>query len=294
MRRRYALLRYSAITLGVISSLSFMMIFYIFSTLYPKMIRFEMLGEGRLNLMNFVGIGLLVFFFFCLLTLLRTAIYIKNCERITFFSLSLIIMGLLSLILIFSDIALLGDIVKQYKLGLSQPEWYLVFPIISFQFITALIFTYTHIFKVNKYNQEKYIAQDSNVFLIVQYIGVICGFLGLSFSSLGFFYPGSWSLNIHTTSTMIILLFPYALAVIFWFLMKIREKSKQFFDEKQRIDIGKSAFMTLLIIMIFMLVLFVTNYNNLRGVISMLWCPLVLFCTLFSFSLGTLVFARRD
>jgi ABC-type polysaccharide/polyol phosphate export permease len=76
--------------------------------------------------------------------------------------------------------------------------------------------------------------------------------------------------------------------------MKIKEKSKQFLDEKQILDIGKSSFATLIITMFFMLVLFVTNYNNLKGIVSILWFPLVTFCTLFSFSLGTIFFTKRD
>lgn len=294
MKNNNTILRYTNIALGIISSLSFIITFYIFSILCPKMVRFEVLSRREMNLMNFVGFGLFIFLIFCLLALFRIITYIKNCEKISILSLFLVIIGILSLLLIFADIALLNDISKQYKHGFSQPEWYLLFPIISFQFLTALVFICSHFFIINKYNHKNYIAKDSNIFLIIQYVGVICGFLGLSSSSLGFLFPQAWSLNIHTTSSIIILFFPYVLAVIFWFFLKINEKPKQFFDEKQILDIGKSALLTLIISMVFMLVLFIANYNNLKGIVSLLWFPLVIFCILFSFSLGTIFFTRRD
>ena len=286
--------RYTAIISGIISSLLFIVIFYIFSILNPKMVRFEELSRSEMDLMNFVGAGLLLFFIFCLFTLYRTILYIKNSEKIYFFPLLLVVIGILSLLFIFGDIALLSDIGKQYKNDLSQPEWYLLYPIMSFQFLTALVFTYAHIFKIKNCKHKKYMARDSNIFLIIQYVGVICGFLGLSSTSLGFIFPNALSLKIHITPSLIILLFPYVMAVIFWFTMKIKEKSKRLFDEKQILDIGKSSFASLIISMFFMLVLFITNYNNLTGIISLLWSPLVTFCTLFSFSLGTLFFTRRD
>ena len=127
--------RYTAIILGMISLLLFIMIFYIFSILNPKMVRFEELSISEMDLMNFVGAGLLLFFIFCLLTLYRTILYIKNSEKIFFFPLLLVVIGILSLLFIFGDIALISDIGKQYKDDLPQPEWYLLYPIMSFQFM---------------------------------------------------------------------------------------------------------------------------------------------------------------
>lgn len=45
---------------------------------------------------------------------------------------------------------------------------------------------------------------------------------------------------------------------------------------------------------LFMILLFIINYNNLLGVISILWLPLYLFSVLFLFSLTNLYFSGRD
>jgi hypothetical protein len=195
---------------------------------------------------------------------------------------------------VFSDVALLNDINKQYKFNLDQPEWSLVYPIMACQFIVAIVFTYLHFFGFKKENQEKNVAKDSNIFIIAQYTGVICGLLGLVSSSLGFLFPRAWNLNIHTTIGSITILIPYILIVAYWLLIKFREKITEWYDEKQIQDIGKSSFMTLVASVIFMILLFALNYGNLDGVVSILWLPLYVFMVLFLFSLGNLYFSKRS
>lgn len=294
MKKLEKLLRSVSLVLGLASTVFFVFDYFVFAKLRPKMVSFEVISGAEEGLMNWVGIGLLLFLAFCLLSLLQIAKYLKSAKRITFFSLLLVVSGVLSLLFIFADVALLGDIGKQYRHGLSQPEWRLLYPIMAFQFITAIVFTYLHFFGFKKENQVKHVARDSNIFLIVQYVGLVCGLMGLSLSSLGFLFPRAWSLQIHTTMSSIILLIPYVLAVAYWFLVKFQEKTRQWYDEKQLQDVGKSAFLTLLASVVFMTVLFVTNYHNLGGVVSILWLPLYLFLVLFLFSLGNLYFSGKD
>ena len=89
--------------------------------------------------------------------------------------------------------------------------------------------------------------------------------------------------------TTIILLFPYALAIGYWGLSKFKENNRQWFDEKQQSGIGRSAFITIIVTSIFMVLLFVINFRNLDGVVRNLWLPLYLFGTKFVFSLGNLI-----
>lgn len=294
MKKLEKLMRGFSIVLGLASIAFFVFDYFVFASLQPKMIRFEAISAAEEKLMNWVGVGLLLFLAFCLLSLFQIAKYLKYAKKVTLFSLILIVIGVLSLLFIFGDVALLGDIGKQYRHGLAQPEWLMLYPVVGFQFITAIVFTYLHLSGFFKGKQLKYVAQDSNIFLMVQYVGVICGLLGLSSSSLGFLFPRAWTLQIHTTIGPIVLLIPYALVAIYWFLIKFQEKTSQWFDEKQLQDIGKSAFLTLVLSVIFMIVLFITNYNNLSGVVSILWLPLYIFSVLFLFSLGNLYFSGKD
>jgi MFS family permease len=282
-----------SILLGFFSTAFFIFVFFVFASLQPKMVNFESLPPTEEELFNWIGIGLLLFLAFCLLSLLQTAKYLKNAKTITLFSFFLVASGVLSLVFIFIDAALLSDIGKQYKQGLAQPEWVMVYPVMAFQFISAILFTYFHIFGFTREKPFNYVAHDSNTFIIVQYVGIICGLMGLSFSSLGFLFPRAWSVNIHTTMNLIILLSPYLLAVGYWLTTKLQEKNRQWYDEKQIQDMGKSALITQVLSVVLMIGLFISNYTNLDGVISMIWFPLYLFFVLFLFSSGNLFFSGR-
>ncbi len=292
MKKIFQPVRIITIFFAFLSIAFYVYIFFIFSKLKPKMIEFKTLTDIEETMMVWVGIGLLVTFIFFLLSLLQIIIYIKYASKIEPFSLFLIIIGIISLLAVFSDVALINDIHKQYRYGLAQPEWSLVYPMLGFQFVTTLVFTYLHFTGYFGHKQLDNVARDINIFLVVHYIGFICGIMGLAFASLGFFYPHSWTL-LHTSMNIIILLFPYALAVFFWLITKLLEKDRQWFDEKQRQDLGKSALLTLIINSLFMILLFITNYQNLDVVIRLLWLPLHLFGTLFLFSLGNLYFSNK-
>lgn len=294
MKKSEKLLKHTITVLGLASSLSFVAGYFILETLRPKMIRFEIITAAEEGMVDYFGIGLLLFLVFCLSSLFQIVKYLKNAKKISAFNLFLIVSGILSLLFIFGDVALLSDIGKQYRYGLAQPEWLILYPVMAFQFMTALVLTYAHLLKLKEESQARYVARDSNIFLIVQYVGIVCGLMGLASSSLGFLFPRAWSLQVHTTMGSAILLVPYALVVIYWFLVKFQEKARQWYDEKQMQDIGKSAFLTLLVSVVFMTLLFVINYNNLGGVVSILWLPLYVFLVLFLFSSGSLYFSGKN
>lgn len=294
MRKLRKLLRWIAVGLGFTSSAFLVINFFIFARLRPKMIRFEAVSADEESLINLVGIGLLFFLIFCLASLLRIAKYLKNAKKIAPFSLFLVIIGVLSLLLVFGDVALLSDIGKQYKHGLSQPEWLILYPVMLLQLLTAVVFTFFHLFGFKKENQVKYVAKDSNIFMVTQYVGILCGLMGLSSSSLGFLFPRAWTLETHTTLSSTIFLTPYVLIVAYWLAVKFQEKTKQWYDEKQLQDIGKSALLTLTGSVFLMTFLFIANYNQLSGVVSLLWFPLYTFLVLLLFSLGNLYFAGKN
>ncbi len=257
------------------------------------MVEFEALIGYENTLLTIVGFGLLLILSFFLLSLLQIVRYLQHISQIEPIPLVLLIGLVLSLLFVFSDISLLSDIHKQYLNQLSQPEWLLVYPIVVFQFLTTISVIYFHLNGKFMKTSTELVKKDINIFLIVQYVGLICGSMGLAAGFLGFMFPKGWSLSIHSVLTSIIFLSPYTLSVIYWGMTKLREKNWEWYDEKQQRDVGRSAFLTIIVISILMLVLFVTNYQNLDGVISFLWLPLYLFGTIFSFSLGNLVFSSR-
>ncbi len=278
---------------GILSIIIFIFSLIVLLWLKPKMVSFETLTNLEDALLTGVGLGLLVIMAFYLLSLWQFVRYLRHGQQIKPFLLFLIISGVLSLLFVFSDVALLTDIHKQYTHGLSQPEWALVLPILTIQFIIAIIFLYIHISSRYMDNQDERAIRDINIFIIVQYVGVISGSMGLVLASLGFIYSSGWNMTLHGIMGGIVLLFPYCLAIFYWLVTKFQEQDRQWFDEKQSIDIGKSALVTLSVNTFLMLILFITNFNYLDGIIQKLWLPIYLFATIFIFSLGNLYFSRK-
>jgi hypothetical protein len=287
------LLKNTSITLGLASIALFVFNYYVFSILRPLMVALEPISSSKENLLPWVGVGLLLFLAFNLLSLYRLVRHLRKAKKISVLSLLLLVCGILSFLFVFSDVALLSDIGKQYRYNLAQPEWLLVYIIMGFQLIVTAVFTYLHLFGFRQEQQIEHVVRDNNIFLVSQYVGLVCGLMGISLFSLGFFYSNSWNLDMHVTITSILLLSPYTLALIYWLVTKLQEKNRQWYDEKQVLDVGRSAFLTLISSVIIMTLLFVFNYNNLEGIIRLIWLPLYLFSTLFIFSISNLYFSTR-
>jgi xanthine/uracil permease len=124
-------------------------------------------------------------------------------------------------------------------------------------------------------------------------VGVISGLMGLGLVRMGFIYASGWNPTTHSILGGIVILSPYGLALFYWLITKFQETDRQWFDEKQSQDIGKSALLTLAVITILMILLFAVNFRQLNGIISMLWLPIYLFSTLLLFSLGNIYFSKK-
>ena len=290
MKRNQPFLRTLVIILGFLAIGAFVYMFFVLIKLQSKMVAFTTLSTTESAILTGVGFALLIVFAFYLLSLWLVARFVKHAEKLTPFSQLLIIGGVLSLLFIFSDVALLNDIHKQYQHGLSQPEWSMVFPIMIGQFLLTLVFVFLHVSGFFTRKQVDQIFVDINIFLVVQYVGLVCGALGLVMSLLGLFLSRGWSLYVHTILASLTLLFPYGLAALYWLITKIKEGHQEWWDEKQNRDLGRAALLTLVVNTIMMVVVFIININSLDGVIRMQWLPIYLFTTVFTFSLGNLYF----
>lgn len=293
MKRRAHFLRIINLIFGFISILFFVFDAFVFARLRPKMVAFQSLTAIEEPLLTWVGFGLIVIMAYFLLSSLQLVRYIRRAEKIGMLEIILLVSGVISFVAVFADLALLSDIHKQYLHTLSQPEWFLVYPMMSFQFLIGMIYFYFHISGRWALGEMKAIVRDMNVFLTVQIVGVVSGLMGLGLMSLGFFFASGWNFTVHTLISSVILLFPYTLSVFYWAIMKIRQKERVWFDEKQQQDLGKSALLTLAIVTLGMIFLFIINLSALNGVIQFNWLPFYLFSVIVVFSSGNLYFSNR-
>jgi hypothetical protein len=286
-------MKFLILVLGVSSILIFIFEFLFLEGIRPRMIIFDEITSHEDSQLTWVGMGLLVILIYYFISLWQTVRYLRYAEEITFSYVLLLVIGVVAFLFVLSDVALLQDIVKQYKAGLAQPEWSLVYPIMGFQAIVALIFTWLHITGSFSGMQVNKVAKDSNVFMVVQYVGIICGAAGLVSNMLGFLCPRSWNPMIHSVIGSLILIFPYGLTIIYWFIIKVNEKDQRLYDEKQMLDVGRSSFLTMIICSVLMLILYSTNFQNLEGITSVLWFPLFMFTEILLFSLGNIYYSNK-
>ena len=286
-------LRISNILLGVLSIAFFIYDGVLFASVRPKMESWMTLTSSERQLLLLMGIGLIVILLFFLASVYQVIRTIRYSEKLPVGLVLLFVIGVVAALFVFSDVALLMDISKQYDAGFLQPEWKLVYPIMIGQMVVASLFLVLHIGGYFSKQNQREIVQDSNVFLVVQVVGLICGGMGLLLSFLGFFFSEGWDPLTHSVMASAVIISPYILVIAYWVVLKIKESSHQLYDEKQLLDVGRSAFLTLAVSAVLMVILFASQFNNLGGVIRYLWLPLYLFGVVFLFSAGNLYFSNR-
>ena len=155
----------------------------------------------------------------------------------------------------------------------------------TFQLISTMFLTYANAYVLKDKKKDSLIAADSNVYITANFVGVIVGLLGLSGTGLNFFFPRSLGMvKYHQLISSIVLLIPYAGIVIYWLYIKMREKPKRWYDEKQLRDIGISSCVTLALGVLVMGIVYFFHFDQLYGMVSVLWFPFFVFLVLFLFS----------
>jgi hypothetical protein len=254
---------------------------------------YEALTAWELNSLTIMGFGLLLVLVFLGMTLLQILKSIRRADHFPVGLAALFTLTVITALLVVSDVVLLMDIAKQFGENLAQPEWNLVVPLMVGQFMVVVLLLVLHLGGFFSRWPANEVAKDSNIFTIVQIVGVISGAIGLATSSLGFLFPRSWSLPTHTVMGSAVTLTPYLMIVGYWLVQKSKEPGRQLFDEKQQIDVGRSAILALVVSALMMTGLFISQFNALDGVVRYLWLSFDLFGIVLVFSLGNLIYSRR-
>ncbi len=293
MRRTGALENSLTAALGALTVAGLAAAYVVFERLRVKMVRFDPLTVGEESLVNIVGVALLVALLFFLLALARIVRHTMRTQRISWFQAALIGGGVLALLFVFADIALIDDIGSQYEAGLSQPEWPLLYFVIAFQAGMAAVLGYVSVFRLRANGESADAVHDNSSFVFVQVTGTICGLTGLSLMTLNLFYPrAAETVRAHAIMAATPLVLPYVLAVGWWLAVKLRERPRRWFDEKQGQDAMRAAAQTLAVSVPVMGLLYAFGDAAGRGMAGALWFPLYFFLVQFLFS-ALILYAGR-
>ncbi|MDF1560487.1 MAG: hypothetical protein P1P83_09800 [Bacteroidales bacterium] len=260
-------------------------------------------SSGLEKISNFIGAGfiiqvlLLLSFALLMLKSFRTGLKAGNLV------IAAIIAGAISAILLIFNFAALEDISNDYLLqGYDCTlEWIWLFSSLLFRFVFYIILSQL-IFRILKGIKELTASPasvvDEIMFEVTQYIGIVCGFIGLAFTvyayvALGNFAISSWLLWLLTFYFLAIVL-PWFLLIIYWIIRLSRKTKLTLYDEKQKQDFASSGMITWLTSIPLMVILLIISLKEPSSPGVFLWFPTYLFFTLLVFSASLLVKFKRE
>jgi hypothetical protein len=273
--------------------------YFLYKQLKPVILEFGDLGRLE-DLAEFVWMSYLVMFPVHILAGFTLLLHLRYFRVIRTINVILVLLGIMSFLAVFSDWALMGDVTKEYEAGLDTAgEWPLLFVFLGIHAIFFLLLTGICAMVLNKLKLtdavELPMQKDEMVFAAAQYVGLICGGLGMVWTVFALVVSQRLPVSYyHMLASCILFLIPYGLVVLYWFLLKFREKLGDWYDEKQSRDVYRSGFITLLVIVPVMFGLFLVLHNDafFTGG-EYFWFPFLLFTALTLFSLLTLVHYRE-
>ena len=249
----------------------------------------------------YAGISIILIILFHLSAILTIILKLKVVVRESIFLSFMFFISIISLLMVFGDFALIGDIVKEYSAGLPGIES--EFAVLYFsQFLHLLFYCLIIIFIILNNRVKKHTNQsdaevplkDEAIFINAQYIGIFTAALGLAIlASLSIFSP-LWAIKKGIVTVCAVLVIPYAAIVIYWLVIKIRERVTEWYDEKQFQDVAKAGLVSFLSSIAILAIFFVIQ-NTFRKflLLGVIWFPLYFFIALLIFSGAILYFSKK-
>jgi hypothetical protein len=201
----------------------------------------------------------------------------------------------ISLFALGGEKVMVDEIAREYRHGLGINELYILnlFLIVNVAFSIGIFILLLKSFKLVEINITKVKSIDEKIFVIAQVMGIAAGFMGLLFTfhfivfvSRSFPEDKWWVL----IPFYLLFLIPYTLTVIYWLGLKRKQKTKDWYDEKQIQDMLKSSLVTLLLSIPGLAVLLLVNIPA-----PFFWFVYYFFMVLLLFSSATLYFFKiRD
>jgi hypothetical protein len=248
-----------------------------------------------------VALTYILFGFFHLSAILTLILQMNFFKRDNFLRSFLFFNGITSLLMLFWDTSLINDIVKEYVFGFPS-EFYVLYlsQAVHFLFCILMVVLLLWTGKSVKKREKEIVLKDDSIFINAQYIGILSGISGLVlitiFSALysTIYTLPLWALKAGISVICFIAVVPYFLIVLYWIILKLREKPIEWYDEKQFKDLAKSSLVTLIVSVVFLLIIFILQsaFGNIL-ILSLIWFPLYFFFILLLFSAMTLFFNKQ-
>jgi hypothetical protein len=273
--------------------------FVVFGIVHPKTLHLEQATSTDVRLANFMWLGLPVFLLCHIVCFVAIAAQFQFFRKASALRIIALILGIFSCLMILADFACIHDIFDEYeKGGQAEGEWSVLYTItairgvIFFAIIANLIEAFI---QRRKIRTDEEVLKDEVIFTLVHCVGVFCGVVGLFFSNAAFVARIVHPMLYFTFPFLFILtLIPYVLLAVYWLTIKLKEKSADWYDEKQFQDISKAGLVSTFATVPYLAMIYIMNYNAPKGPLEILWFPFYLYFVMLVFSLSSLYFSWRD
>jgi len=279
---------------------------FVYVNIFFVRLRATIIGMGDVEglMSNYsipVAVWYMIFVFSGLLAMITLILQLNFFKRDNFLRSFLFFTGIISFLMLFGDWALTSDISKEYVFGLPD-EFIILFISQALHFIFYILMVILIISGWRSAYGEggEKVLRDDSIFINAQYIGVLSGFSGLAliiiFSILySSVYPiPSWAVDAGIIAVSLIAVIPYALIVLYWLIVKIRERTEEWYDEKQYQDISRASLITLISSVIITAGIFFTQlFIDTFDFFNEIWFPFYVFLVLMLFSSCILCFNKR-
>ena len=286
--------------LGVVTLLWLIFDYAMYNRLKPLVLQMEELGRLE-KLSEFVWLSFLYMFCFHLLAAGTLVLQMRFIRKIRLISILAISIGVVSFLGLFSDWAVLGDIGKEYKMGWdTSGEWNILYINLGIHTVFVLLVTGISagvLRLLNRYSAgDEMSAKDEIVFVVCQYVGIVCGGIGLAWIALAMIVGRNVKVSVyHSIATTVMILIPYGMIMSYWLILRLKDKIGEWYDEKQWRDITRAGFTTLLLLIPTLLFFFIAfSLMGKNFPTRILWFPFTLYVILFLFSFLTLINYRRS
>jgi hypothetical protein len=265
-----------------------------------KTISLELINALISKTENYAGIFIILIILFHLAAIFTIILKLKTVGRESILLAFIFFISIISLLMVFGDFALITDIVKEYNAGLPGIESEFAILYLS-QLLHLLFYCLVMIFLIMNNHIKKYSSQngigvpvkDEAVFINAQYIGIFTGVMGIVIlASLSFFSP-LWAIKKGIVTLCAVMVIPYIAIVIYWLVIKTRERVTEWYDEKQFQDVTKAGLISFISSIAILAIFFVLqNTVSKFPQIGVVWFPLYFFIALLIFS-GTILYLSK-
>jgi len=196
-----------------------------------------------------MGAGHLFVLAFHLYALVYIFMHFHHVKELSVLKIILLILGIVSLFSIGVEKVMIDEVAREYRFGMEISEVYFLYSayLINMIFSALMFFLVLKTFPLIENYDPGREPVEERIFTIAQFMGIISGAMGLLLLfSLSGRNITSGKL-IFSIPFFIMFLTPYALAVLYWLSLKLKQRISDWYDEKQLQDIMKASMATLLL-----------------------------------------------